>query len=62
MRKLPSGKFQASYVGPDQKRHNAPTTFRDQGRRQYGYLSIMEFSKIRTSKWDPAVDDQGTSL
>lgn len=26
-RKLPSGRFQASYVGPDGQRHNAPTTF-----------------------------------
>ena len=27
VRQLPSGKYQASYVGPDGKRHNAPTTF-----------------------------------
>jgi len=27
IRKLPSKKFQASYLGPDQKRHTAPTTF-----------------------------------
>lgn len=29
MRKLPSGRIQASYIGPDGKRHNAPTTFSD---------------------------------
>lgn len=27
VRKLPSGKFQASYIGPDQVRHPAPSTF-----------------------------------
>lgn len=27
IRKLPSGRFQASYVGPDMKRYNAPRTF-----------------------------------
>jgi len=27
IRKLPSKKYQASYLGPDKKRHNAPTTF-----------------------------------
>ena len=27
IRKLPSKKFQASYLGPDQRRHKAPTTF-----------------------------------
>ena len=28
IRKLPSNRFQASYVGPDGKRHNAPDTFK----------------------------------
>ena len=28
VRKLPSGKYHASYPGPDGERHNAPTTFR----------------------------------
>lgn len=27
VRKLPSGRYQASYIGPDTLRHNAPTTF-----------------------------------
>lgn len=27
IRKLPSGRYQASYIGPDQRRHNAPLTF-----------------------------------
>jgi len=28
LRKLPSGRWQAAYTGPDGKRHSAPTTFR----------------------------------
>ena len=27
IRKLPSKRWQASYVGPDEARHTAPTTF-----------------------------------
>ena len=27
VRKLPNGRYQASYVGPDTLRHNAPKTF-----------------------------------
>jgi hypothetical protein len=60
VRKLPSGKFQASYVGPDHERHNAPTTFETNGDANT-YLSIME-TKITTSRWDPTVDDQDKSL
>lgn len=29
LRKLPSGRWQASYIGPDLARHNAPTTYED---------------------------------
>jgi integrase len=28
IRRLPSGRFQASYIGPDGRRHNAPDTFK----------------------------------
>lgn len=31
VRKLPSGRYQASYVGPDLERHNAPDTFQTKG-------------------------------
>ncbi|MBA2773961.1 MAG: integrase, partial [Nocardioidaceae bacterium] len=27
IRKLPSGRYQASYIGPDLVRHKAPTTY-----------------------------------
>lgn len=30
-RRLPSGRYQASYVGPDGARHNAPSTFQTKG-------------------------------
>ncbi len=31
LRKLPSGRWQASYIGPDNQRHNAPDTFPAKG-------------------------------
>lgn len=31
VRRLPSGRYQASYVGPDTMRHNAPATFHTKG-------------------------------
>lgn len=31
VRKLPSGRYQASYAGPDLERHNAPDTFQTKG-------------------------------
>lgn len=31
VRKLPSGRYQASYAGPDLERHNAPDTFQTRG-------------------------------
>lgn len=27
IRKLPSGRYQASYIGPDMRRYNGPVTF-----------------------------------
>jgi integrase len=54
VRKLPSGKFQASYMGPDHDRHNAPTTFETRGDAN-AYLSIME-SRIIKGKWNATED------
>ena len=31
IRRLPSGRLQASYIGPDDQRHNAPSTFQTRG-------------------------------
>src|SRR5215217_5136545 len=41
VRKLPSGMWQASYLGPDGKRHNAPTTFQTKIDAD-GYLSTVQ--------------------
>lgn len=35
IRKLPSKRFQASYFGPDKKRHTAPTTFTTKTQARY---------------------------
>lgn len=51
IRKLPSGRWQASYIGPDQIRHVAPTTFvakTDAGK----YLALVE-AQVITGKWAP---------
>jgi hypothetical protein len=45
-----SGKFQASYVGPDGKRHTAPTTFEARGDAS-AFLAEQQ-TKIRKVKWD----------
>jgi len=54
MRQLPSGNWQASYVGPDGKRYKAPHTFltRDAGET---WLAL-ENENIKTGKWAAAVD------
>ena len=54
VRKLPSGEFQTSYMGPDHDRHNAPTTFETRGDAN-AYLSIME-SRIIKGKWNAPED------
>lgn len=55
IRKLPSGNLQASYIGPDLRRHNAPVTFAASkaGRiRAEGWLSD-ERALIEASTWTP---------
>ncbi|MFS8104822.1 site-specific integrase [Lentzea alba] len=52
VRKLPSGRFQASYLGPDEKRHNAPETFateKDADR----WLVHVEGAILRSEWMDP---------
>jgi integrase len=45
-----SGKFQASYIGPDGERHTAPTTFETRGDAS-AFLAEQQ-TKIRKGKWD----------
>lgn len=59
VRKLPSGRFQASYVGPDNMRHKAGGTF-DNKRKAEGWLSneesYMESCRMTGQAWvSPAV-------
>ena len=52
VRRLPSKMYQASYLGPDGLRHNAPTTFQTKGHAE-AWLSL-EQSKIIRNRWRPA--------
>lgn len=49
VRKLPSGKYQASYIGPDSGRHTAPTTYTTKARAE-GWLA-KELAKIERREW-----------
>lgn len=51
IRKLPSGRYQASYTGPDTARHVAPTTF-DTIMDAEAWLTRMRMS-IQAGTWDP---------
>ena len=50
-RKLPSGRFQASYVGPDGQRRNAPTTFSSELLARK-YLKTQD-ALIQLGQWSP---------
>jgi integrase len=50
-----SGRFQASYIGPDGKRHTAPTTFETRGDAS-AFLAELQ-TKIRKGKWDPGPEN-----
>lgn len=52
VRKLPSKRFQASYLGPDGIRHNAPVTFLTKGDAET-WLA-MESAAITEHRWKPA--------
>ncbi len=53
VRKLPSGRWQASYVGPDGKRHNAPSTFQAKADAN-GWLAAQQTDIARGSWGQPA--------
>ena len=63
VRKLPSGRFQASYVGPDGLRHVAPYTF-DARTDADGWLATVRADILRDA-WlppEPAEPDPGPTL
>lgn len=49
VRKLPSGRWQARYVGPDEKRYNASTTFQTKGDAQAWLASVT--ASISAGTW-----------
>lgn len=51
IRKLPSGRIQASYIGPDLQRHTAPTTYTHRMDAE-GWLA-SERRKIELDAWEP---------
>lgn len=52
VRKLPSGRWQARYTGPDGREHKAPTTFQTKSDAQT-WLSLQH-ADITREKWLPA--------
>lgn len=52
VRKLPSGRFQASYLGPDGRRRMAPETFERKGDADR-WLSVVESEVLRGEWTDP---------
>ena len=52
LRRLPSRMWQASYLGPDGQRHNAPTTFQTKGDAET-WLAMQQ-AKIVEHRWKPA--------
>jgi hypothetical protein len=52
VRKLPSGRYQASYLGPDGQRRHAPETFERKGDADR-WLSVVESEILRGEWTDP---------
>jgi integrase len=53
IRRLPSKMYQASYLGPDGKRHTAPTTFLTKGDAD-SYLGVIQAAIVK-KKWNPTM-------
>jgi hypothetical protein len=58
VRKLPSGKIQASYLDPSKRRRNAPRTFTTKGDAR-AWLALMETS-IQRGTWE-VPSERGTT-
>ncbi|WP_314431668.1 tyrosine-type recombinase/integrase [Microbacterium lacticum] len=56
VRKLPSGNLQASYIGPDGKRHNAASTFANVGPARDWLASVK--AQINMGTWLPPEEAQ----
>lgn len=60
MRQLPSGRYQAAYIGPDGKLHSAPQTFAEDFQAE-GWLAD-ERRKIDLGTWGAAESSDGITL
>lgn len=60
VRKLPSGRFQARYTGPDGKTHRGPVTFTTKG--DAATWLAMESARITEGRWRPAVTEKAAPL
>ncbi|MFK5583224.1 tyrosine-type recombinase/integrase [Serinicoccus sp. LYQ131] len=60
VRKLPSGRMQARYTGPDGITHSAPTTFSTKGDAE-AWLSIQQ-AAITLGKWRPVQHEPQTTF
>ena len=56
IRKLPSGRFQASYVGPDGKRYFAPGSYKTA--KDANEWVSKRHSEIQREVWEPPVSDR----
>lgn len=54
LRRLPSGRWQASYTGPDRRRHSAPSTFDDRADGELWLARVRR--RIELDGWQPPED------
>lgn len=54
LRRLPSGRWQASYTGPDRRRHSAPSTFDDRADAELWLARVRR--RIELDGWQPPED------
>jgi integrase len=59
IRKLPSGRWQASYIGPDNNRHNAPLTF--SAKTDANHWLVREEAAIIEGRWAKTIAEQVAS-
>ena len=58
VRKLPSGRWQARYIGPDGQRYTAPETFETRSDAQ-DWLKLLDFDPESVASVKPIKPDKG---
>jgi len=61
IRRLPSGRWQARYVGPDKRRHTAPVTFQTKGDAE-AWLALRHSEIVRAVWRPPAQQSEAVTL